>query len=55
MNNVISQMGDLIVGLLSWPPFVVQLILEGLIVRLQLVELGFLLVIGMASAVELLM
>ena len=54
MNDVISQMGDLIVGLLSSPPFIVQLVLEGLIVQSQPVELGFLPIVGTASTVELL-
>ena len=54
MINVISQVGDLVVGLPPSLPFIVQLVLEGLVVRSQLVELGLLLVIGMASAFELL-
>ena len=52
MNDVISQMGDLIVSLPSSPPFIVQLVLEGLVVRLQPVELGVLLIVSMASAVN---
>ena len=54
MINVISQVGDLIVGLPPLLLFIVQLVLEGLVVQSQLVELGFLLVVGMASTVELL-
>ena len=54
MINVISQAGDLVVGLLPLLPFIVQLVLEGLVVRSQLVELGFLLVLGTVSTVELL-
>ena len=54
MIKVIFQVGVLIVGLLPSPPFIVQLVLKGLVVRSQLVELGLLLVVGTASAVKLL-
>ena len=54
MINVISQVGDLVVSLLPSLLFITQLVLKGLVVRSQLVELGFLLVVGMASTVKLL-